>query len=167
MMQIKLVQGDITSVNVQAIVNAANEQLILGAGVAGAIRQRGGPEIQQQCDVLAPLATGDAVITAAGDLPHEYVIHAVAPRVEMKNWRALLRTCVQSIIACAEEKQIESIALPALGTGVFALPLETAAEIIVHTLRESSGHDGYLKEVVICLFDPQAFNIFDKYFTPK
>ena len=160
-MQIDLIEGDITELAVDAIINAANEQLVLGSGVAGAIRTRGGPAIQKECDALAPIATGQAVVTGAGALPQRAIIHAVAPRVEMPDWRTLLRTCMASILACAATHDLRHIAVPALGTGVFGLPLREAAAILLATCRAQRARTSP-QTVTFCLFGEEAFTLFEQ-----
>src|SRR5258706_7975447 len=128
---IELTKGDITALAVDAIVNAANEHLQLGSGVAGAIRRKGGPAIQRECDRVGHCPVGGAVVTGGGDLPARWVIHAVGPA-----WRgggageeALLASAVRAALERAEEVGAKSVALPAIATGVFGFPLERAARI--------------------------------------
>ena len=159
---IELVRGDITALVVDAIVNAANEHLQLGAGVAGAIRRRGGPAIQEECDRIGSCATGDAVVTGGGGLPAKWVIHAVGPV-----WRGggggeeeLLASAVASALARADEIGAKSVALPALSTGVYGFPIGRAAEISIREARRFAPAARSVERVVFCLFDERAFAAF-------
>src|SRR6185295_13146168 len=126
---IALTKGDITALDVDAIVNAANEHLQLGSGVAGAIRRRGGPAIQRECDRIGHCPVGGAVVTGGGDLPARWVIHAVGPvwRGGSAGEEDLLASAVRSSLERAEEIGAKSIALPAISTGIYGFPLDRAA----------------------------------------
>jgi len=160
---LRLVEGDITEARVDAVVNAANEALVLGGGVAGAIRKKGGPAIQEECDRLAPIRTGEAVMTGAGELPARYVIHAVGPRGGQPAGERLLRDAVESSLRQAEVHHLHSVAFPALSTGIFGYPMEDCARTMtraaVSWLREPA-HD--LREIQIILFDAPAFRAFEE-----
>jgi O-acetyl-ADP-ribose deacetylase len=158
-MRIELARGDITEFPADAIVNAANEQLVLGSGVAGAIRSRGGPKIQTECDRLAPVESGDAVATTAGALPYRCIIHAVAPRVSMPDWETRLARAVRSVIRVAEAQELRHVALPALGTGVFGLPLLRAARIMLTAALEAPPTHS-LERLTFCLYDENAYQTF-------
>jgi O-acetyl-ADP-ribose deacetylase (regulator of RNase III) len=161
---IELVQGDITALEVDAIVNAANEQLKLGAGVAGAIRRRGGPSIQRECDGIGHCSTGEAVVTGGGELPAKWVIHAVGPvwRGGSENEEALLASAVASALNRAEEIGARSVALPALSTGIYGFPMEKAAEISMAQARKFAVRARSVERIVFCLFDEKAFGAFGK-----
>ncbi|MGA1822898.1 MAG: macro domain-containing protein [Thermoplasmatota archaeon] len=128
---VELVEGDITAQDTDAVVNAANEHLILGGGVAGAIRSRGGPSIQAECDRIGHTPVGSAAITGAGSLPAEYVIHAVGPRMGEGSEFEKLRSCVRRSLELAEEKGLRSISFPAISTGIFGVPPSVAAPAMV------------------------------------
>lgn len=158
---VSLVQGDITEQNTDAIVNAANSQLILGAGVAGAIRKKGGPSIQEECFAIGHCDVGDAVITGGGDLPARYVIHAVGPRMGEGSEAGKLANAVRASLALAEEHGLRSIALPAISTGVFGYPLEGCADVMLRVIFDYTYEDlESLSRVVVCLYDDRAFNVF-------
>jgi len=153
---------DITNAPVDAIVNAANESLQLGAGVAGAIRRRGGSAIQEECDRIGYCPVGQAVVTGGGNLPAHWVIHAVGPV-----WRggnagedALLASAVRAALARAEEVGAKSVALPAISTGVFGYPVERAARISIAAARTFAGEAKVVEKIVFCLFDERTFEIF-------
>lgn len=160
--RLTLSQGDITEAKTEAIVNAANSRLVLGAGVAGAIRRRGGPSIQAECDRLSPVSTGSAAITGAGDLAARWVIHAVGPRQGEGREEEKLGRAVASSLALAEEKGIGSITLPAISTGVFGVPLKRAAGISLKAAWDylAGRKDGSLTLVDFCLFGAEAHGIF-------
>ena len=161
---LELVRGDITSLSVDAIVNAANESLQLGSGVAGAVRRRGGPSIQQQCDRIGHCETGRAVVTGGGDLPARWVIHAVGPV-----WQGggagegdLLASAVRSALERAEEAGAKSVALPALSTGVYGFPIESAAEISIREARRFAAEARSLERILFCLYDDAALAAFQR-----
>jgi len=124
---IELIEGDITEMKTDAIVNAANAALQLGGGVAGAIRRKGGPKIQEECDKVGGTFVGGAVITTGGNLKARYVIHAVGPRMGEGNEDAKLRNATLNSITVAEKNKLKSIAFPAISTGIFGFPLDRCA----------------------------------------
>jgi len=162
--QIELAQGDITSLRVDAIVNAANQHLQLGAGVAGAIRTKGGPAIQRECDRIGGCSVGGAVVTGGGELPARWVIHAVGPvwRGGQEEEEELLASVVRSSLEHADEIGAKSVALPAISTGVFGFPLGRAAEISVAEARRFSSRARSVERVVFCLFDDRTLSAFEK-----
>ena len=161
---IQLVLGDITSLDVDAIVNAANERLQLGAGVAGAIRRRGGPSIQRECDRIGYCRTGDAVVTGGGDLAARWVIHAVGPvwRGGGEGEESLLASAVAASLSRAEEIGAKSVALPALSTGIYGFPIDRAAEISIREARRFAGGAKTVERIVFCLFDERAYGAFER-----
>src|SRR6476620_6760866 len=122
--QLELVEGDITELEVDAIVNAANEHLQLGTGVAGAIRQKGGPSIQVECDRIGGAPVGTAVMTGAGNLKARRVIHAVGPRMGEGDEDKKLASAVRAALGLADRRGMKSIALPAISTGTFGFPID-------------------------------------------
>ncbi len=158
---IDLVQGDITDLDTDAIVNAANEQLILGAGVAGAISRKGGPSIQRECSAIGHCDVGSAVITRGGNLKARYVIHAVGPRMGEGSESGKLANAVRASLALAEEHGLHSIAFPAISTGIFGYPLEACAEVMLRVIIDYTFEDlENLERIVVCLYDAPAFQIF-------
>ena len=164
---IELVQGDITDLETDAIVNAANCQLVLGAGVAGAIRKKAGPSVQAECDKLAPIKVGEAVITGGGNLKAKYVIHAVGPRMGEGAEEEKLRNATVNSLKVADENKLKSIAFCAISTGVFGFPIERCAEVMLHTtidyVKEATG----LEKVVFCLYDQKSFWVFQEELLPE
>ncbi len=131
--------GDITTITTGAIVNSANPSLLAGGGVCGAIHHAAGPELEVACRLIGKIAPGQAVVTAAFDLPAKYVIHAVAPRYldGTRNEAETLRQSYASICKIISELQITDVTLPSLGTGIYRFPLSFAANIACETLREN------------------------------
>jgi O-acetyl-ADP-ribose deacetylase (regulator of RNase III) len=160
-----LVQGDITTMATDAIVNAANERLAHGGGVAGAISRRGGPEIQRQSDAWVMqhgrVPTGSAAITGAGELAAKYVIHAVGPIYDGTPRSAeLLASAVRSSLALADEHGLKTIALPAISTGIYGYPLGEAAHVILSSALGYLRGKTDLQRVVVCLHGQQAYESF-------
>jgi O-acetyl-ADP-ribose deacetylase (regulator of RNase III) len=158
--QLELVEGDITQLAVDAVVNAANENLQLGAGVAGAIRDRGGPAIQEECNRIGRTPVGTAVMTGAGNLLARQVIHAVGPRMGEGEEDKKLASAVRSALALADRRGLKSIAIPAISTGVFGFPMERAARVMLTEIHRYLQGGTKLDRVVICLFGEEAFGIF-------
>ncbi len=158
--RVKLVKGDITEMEVDAIVNAANSMLQLGGGVAGAIRERGGQSIQKECDEVGGCSMGAAVSTTAGDLPARRVIHAVGPRMGEGLEGAKLRSAILSAMHVAERDGLQSIAFPAISSGIFGMPVKDVAEAMLSTTVEHLRKGSPLGLVVFCLFDDEAFKVF-------
>ena len=157
---IEIIQGDITTLAVDAIVNAANSALAGGGGVDGAIHRAAGPELVRASMALAPCATGDAVITPGFRLRARYVIHAVGPvwRGGRHHEEALLRAAYERSFALAlAQGDIASIAFPAISTGVYGFPKERAAEIAVGVMRE---HDARFERTIACVFDAETESLY-------
>lgn len=144
---IRVVQGDVTSYAGSAIVNAANNHLILGAGVAGAIARKGGPSIQAECSRHGPIRVGEAALTGAGDLPCRWVIHAAAMGDEPASEHSI-RDATRASLRLAAAHGIRDVAFPILGSGVAGFPLRRAAEAMVEAIRESSAPDA-VQEIVL------------------
>ena len=147
----ELLEGDITELDTDAIVNAANAQLVLGAGVAGAIRKKGGPTIQAECDQIGGTDVGGAVITGGGLLKAKHVIHAVGPRMGEGNEDEKLRNATLNSLEVADENNLKSIAFPAISTGAYGFPLERAARIAVREVRAFlDGHALPERVLLVC-----------------
>ena len=161
--RLEAVLGDITSAQVDAIVNAANTNLAHGGGLAGAIVARGGAVIQEESNRLAPVATGDAVATSAGSLPCRWVIHAVGPIWGDGNEEASLRSAVRASLDRAAELGVASIALPAISTGIFGYPKKEGTEVIVDETRSwlVARPDAPLETVRFTAFDEQTASLFE------
>ncbi len=157
---VELLAGDITDQATDAIVNAANSGLILGAGVAGAIRSKGGPGIQAECDKQGGCEVGGAVLTGAGELAAKYVIHAVGPQMGEGGEEVKLANATLNSLKVADAHHLRSIAFPAISTGIFGFPLQRCAGIMLTTTKEYLNKETGLKKVVFCLFGADAFDTF-------
>ena len=157
---IMLVNGDITEQTTDAIVNPANAELILGGGVAGAIRRKGGPQIQEECDRIGGTPVGTAVITTGGNLKAKHVIHAVGPMMGEGDEDRKLRDATLNALKVADQNKLKSIAFPAISTGIFGYPLERCARIMLATTIDYlRGHTG-LQQTVFCLWGEEAYRVF-------
>lgn len=159
--KITMRQGDLTEADTDAIVNAANNDLVLGGGVAGAIRSKGGPEIQAECDRIGPIAIGEAAITGGGNLPARYVIHAASMQLGGRASARSLREATHNSLLRAKEKGIESIAFPAIGTGIAGFAMDRCARIMLDEVRDHLKGDTSLKRVEFVLLDKPSLYIFE------
>ena len=159
--KIKLVQGDITELDTHVIVNAANAQLILGGGVAGAIKRKGGPSIQEECNKIGGTFLGGAVITTGGNLSAKHVIHAVGPRMGEGDEDSKLTNAVLNSLRLMDEQGLKSIAFPAISTGIFGFPLDKCATIMISTIIEYLSKNTGLEKVVFCLWGNEAYSTFE------
>ena len=161
---IECVQGDITSQeDVTAIVNAANAELRSGGGVAGAIHRAAGPGLEQEARPLAPISPGEAVMTGAHDLPNRYVIHTLGPVYGQDRPEAeLLASCYRNSLALAEERGIDSVAFPAISTGVFGYPVEEAARVALGTVVEAAEKLQSISLVRFVLFGEEDLEVHER-----
>ena len=157
---LELVQGDITDLAIDAIVNAANASLKLGGGVAGAIARKGGRKIQEECDKIGGTYVGGAVITTGGNLKARHVIHAVGPVHGMEHEDEKLKDATLNALKLADEHHLKSIAFPAISTGIFGFPRDRCATIMLSTAIAYLEGPIRLERVVFCLYDEQTFRIF-------
>jgi O-acetyl-ADP-ribose deacetylase (regulator of RNase III) len=159
--RILIQQGDITEMEVDAIVNAANNDLILGAGVAGAILRKGGDSIQEECNEIGSIPVGYAAITGGGKLKARYVIHAASMGLgDMRTTAKSLRTSTTHSLRLAAERRLKSIAFPAVGTGVSGFPLDECAQIMLSEAVQHLKGETSLEKIYFVLFDSRAFNKF-------
>jgi O-acetyl-ADP-ribose deacetylase (regulator of RNase III) len=159
-MTVALVQGDICEREVEAIVNAANNHLWMGGGVAGAIKRRGGQEIEREAVAKGPIPVGESVATTAGNLKARYVVHAAVMGQDLSTDAEKIRLATRSALALASSLGLESIAFPALGTGVGGFPLPRCAEIMRDAVREQAAKETTLKRVEFVLFGSEAYEAF-------
>jgi O-acetyl-ADP-ribose deacetylase len=157
MAKLEVLQADVTKLEVDAITNAANTQLMHGGGVAGAISRAGGPEVQRESDERAPIGLGDAVETTAGEMPARWVIHAATMELGGPTSAEIIERATLSTLARAEELGCGSLALVAFGTGVGGFPVEEAARIMVGAARE---HEGELERIVFAVHGEAAERAF-------
>src|SRR5215471_13142543 len=159
--RIQIQQGDLTEMEVDAIVNAANNDLILGAGVAGAIYRKGGETIQEECNAIGSIPVGYAAITGGGMLKARFVIHAASMGLGgVRTTGKSLRTSTAHALRLAEERGLKSIALPAVGTGVSGFPVEECAEIMLGEAIEHLRERGALDKIYFVLFDATTTDVF-------
>jgi O-acetyl-ADP-ribose deacetylase (regulator of RNase III) len=173
--RIRIEEGDITEVQADAIVNAANTGLQLGSGVAGAIRSRGGARIQEECDRHGPIPLGDVALTSGGELRARHVIHAAAMELGGSVSEASLRSVTRRSLELAEARGFRSIAFPAIGTGVGGFPMARCAEIMIEEVQRhlrgpeaavgaagAASTSTQLDEVRFVLFGEPAFRVFEQ-----
>ena len=161
--EISVIQGDITQVKVDAIVNAANNKLVMGGGVAGAIKKKGGKVIEEEAVKKGPIRIGEAVFTSAGNLPSKFVIHAATMGLDFQTDEIKIRDSCSNALKVVEELKIKSIAFPALGCGVGGFPLLASAKIMSQEVfKHLRDKKTSLKEVIFCLYDKEAYDIFNR-----
>jgi O-acetyl-ADP-ribose deacetylase (regulator of RNase III) len=162
--RISVIQGDITQQRVDAIVNAANNSLLGGGGVDGAIHKAAGSQLLEECRQLKGCPTGEAKITKGYNLSAKWVIHTVGPVWQGgdRGEDELLASCYRSCLAIAEQYQIETIAFPAISTGVYGFPVERAAQIAVIEIQQFLASNNSLQQVILVCFSQTAYNYFLK-----
>jgi len=156
-----IIDGDLVEQHVDAIVNAANNDLVLGAGVAGAIRKRGGPAIQRECDAHGPIKVGEAAITGAGDLPAHHVIHAASMALGGRTTAKSLKSSMDESFRLARMHGLRSIAVPAVGTGIAGFPMDECARVMASSLRDALRSGWAPDEVRFVLFGGPAKEAFE------
>lgn len=162
MIKIKIIQGDITKMKADAIVNAANNSLLGGGGVDGAIHAAAGPHLQEECMTLNGCLTGDAKITLGYDLPAKHVIHTVGPVYSGdKSDDDLLESCYRKSLDLAEKSNLHSIIFPAISTGAFGFPAKNAAKIAFDTVSQwQKENENYDLQVSLCAFDEKTYKLY-------
>jgi len=162
--RILIVAGDLVEQDVDAIVNAANNDLVLGGGVAGAIRSRGGPSIQQECDAHGPVKVGEAAVTGGGELPARHVIHAASMALGGATTAESLQSSMDHAFQLAQQLGVKTIAIPAVGTGIAGFPIDECAIVIAHSLRRALANGWAPDEVRFILFGEGARRVFQASF---
>jgi len=166
MNKLELLKGDITKLNAEAIVNAANSSLMGGGGVDGAIHRAGGPAILEECEKIIAkqggCKTGEAVITTGGDLPAKYVIHTVGPvwNGGKKNEAALLAHCYKNRLQLAIDNNIISVAFPNISTGIYGYPKKEAAGIAINTVNDFLKQNDFIDKVYFVCFDEENYQVY-------
>jgi O-acetyl-ADP-ribose deacetylase (regulator of RNase III) len=160
--KIRISRGDLTEVDADAIVNAANTELILGGGVAGAIRNKGGPAIQEECSRIGAIALGEAAITNGGKLKARYVIHAASMRLGESTSEENLRAATRNALRRADENSLKSIAFPAIGTGIAGFPIERCARVMLEEVRAHLEGPTTIELIEFVLFDRRSLEVFER-----
>ena len=160
--KILLIKGDLTEQDTDAIVNAANNDLQLGGGVAGAIRRKGGDMIQEQCNAIGSIPVGGAAITSGGNLKARYVIHAASMQLGGQTTAHALRSSTAHSLRIAAQKSLKTIAFPAVGTGIAGFPMKECAEIMLAEAADHLKRGTSLEEIYFVLFDDAALKTFEK-----
>lgn len=167
--KITLIQADITTLQVDAIVNAANNSLLGGGGVDGAIHRAAGKQLVEECQTLGGCKTGEAAITNAYNLPSQKVIHAVGPvwRAGTRNEPKYLKSAYEFSLQLCEDNGLKSVAFPNISTGIYGYPKDKAAKIAISTVKEFLKKSEVIEEVIFCCFDDENYSIYDKILNGK
>ncbi|MFW6019908.1 MAG: macro domain-containing protein [Bacteroidales bacterium] len=162
--QLEAVKGDIANQpDITAVVNAANARLEIGGGVAGAIHSAAGPGLAEECRPMAPISPGQAVISGGYNLPNDYVIHCLGPVYGMdKPEDKLLYDCYKNALQIAEEKNINSVAFPAISTGAFGYPFEEATDVALKTVKEMLPELGSVRVIRFVLFGEKDYKVYEE-----
>ncbi len=158
---VRLIRGDITELDVDAFVFYAQSDLALGSGFGGMITVRGGASVQKELDEMAPVADLEAVVSEAGKLPAEYIIHAVGPRFREDDIEAKLLTTMEASLLRAEEKGVKTLAFPAMGAGYYGIPAPISATVMLAALENHLSGETGIEEVTICVLDRPQFIAFE------
>lgn len=162
MERIHILKGDLTAMNVDAIVNAANNDLVLGGGLAAAIRKKGGPDIQKECNKHGAVSIGEAAITGGGKLKAHYVIHAASMSFSVTTTDKSLRDSTLNSLKRAEEMHLQSIAFPAIGTGIAGFPVQRCADIMLDIFITYKKRNSSIKDIYMVLYDDETCRVFLK-----
>ena len=162
--RIVIIAGDLVEQQVDAIVNAANNDLLLGGGVAGAIRRRGGPTIQSECDAHGAVKVGEAAITGGGDLNARHVIHAASMRLGGSTTTDSLRSSIDHAFRLAREHRLRTIAVPAVGTGIAGFPMDECARVMADCVDRAIASGWQPEEIRFVLFGDEARRVFEDVF---
>ena len=167
--KIKIIQGDITKLEVDAIVNAANNSLLGGGGVDGAIHRAAGPDLLEETRKIGGCPTGEARVSGGYDLPARWVIHTVGPvwKGGSQNEENLLASCYRNSFAAAVEKGVKTVAFPAVSAGVYGFPLKKATEIAMRETRQFLENDDLLDQVIFVCFSQEALKIYQETFSTR
>ncbi len=162
--KVVIIAGDLVEQDVDAIVNAANNDLLLGGGVAGAIRSRGGPAIQRECDAHGPVKVGDAAITGGGELSARHVIHAASMHLGGRTTAETLRSSMDHVFRLAREHRVRTIAVPAVGTGIAGFPMDECAHVMSDCVDRAVAGGWQPEEIRFVLFGDNARSTFEEAF---
>jgi O-acetyl-ADP-ribose deacetylase (regulator of RNase III) len=164
---LKVDKGDLTDQETEAIVYYAQPDLKLGSGFGNAISVRGGVTIQEELNKHDPVSVGEAVISGAGELNANYIIHAVGPRFQEPNTEEKLYNTVKRVLKLAEEKGINRIAFPPMGTGFYGISLDVSSKVMLEAIRDHLSGKSVISEVLICVMDNREYSAFEKNWTLK
>ncbi len=159
--KIRLEKGDVTAMEIEAIVFYASPDLLLGSGFGSAIAARGGMSIQEELKAFGTASVGEAVVTKAGRLNSDYIVHAVGPRFQEKNSEEKLRTTMKNAIDAATAKGIKKIAFPPMGSGFYGIPLDTCAKVMIEEINNKISAGSSLEDVIICVLDNREYRAFE------
>ncbi|MEE9442342.1 MAG: macro domain-containing protein [candidate division Zixibacteria bacterium] len=154
---IRLIQDDITLLKIDSFVYYARHDLNLGSGFGGAISIRGGPSIQEELKDKGSLETTDVYVSGAGDLEMNYIVHAVGPRFQEEDLNEKLEQTIAKTLSAAEEKGINSIAFPPMGSGFYGVPIDVSAEITLKAVKEYLSNNPKIKDIVVCANDRREY----------
>ena len=164
---IRLLKGDITDMEVDSIVYYAENDLKLGSGFGNAISMRGGPTIQEELDKIGKINTTDVVVTEAGEMKTNYIIHAAGPKFQEQDVEDKRGATVLNCLKRADEKKIKGIAFPPMGCGFYGVPLDRSADIMIETIAQYLTGETQLKDITICLLDSREYAPFQKKLSAK
>jgi len=159
--ELELMKGDLTALDVEAIVFYAKEDLVLGSGFGNAISTRGGPAIKEELERIGNVQPHDAVVSAAGNLSAKYIVHAVGPKFQEENFTAKLKTTMENTLKKASEKGITEIAFPLMGAGFYGIPFDTCIQIMLENINSHLSGATNLKKVILCANDNREFRMFE------
>lgn len=160
--KIRIEISDPTDIEIDAFVYYARENLDLGSGFGTAISVRGGPSIQEELKKIGRLETGEAVVTSAGDMKAQYIVHAVGPKFLEDDTEKKLATAVESALKAAEKKGIKRLAMPAMGAGFYGVPIDTSADITISTVSKYLQNSSKIDEVILCMLDSKQYKAYQQ-----
>lgn len=160
--KIRLIEGNIALIGTEAVVNPANKSLLLGGGVAGAIRNFGGPSIQEECNRIGPIDVGEAVVTNGGSLRAKYVIHAVGPVYGEGDEEEKLAKATLNCLKIAQKRHMKDITFPAISTGIFRFPIQECSQIMLKVVIDFIEKNDFPQEIIFCLYENKSFSVFEK-----
>ncbi len=162
--KVELKLGDITQIEVDAIVNAANNDLILGGGVAGAIRRSAGPAVQEECNNIGTIPLGEAAVTGPGQIKAKYIIHAASMSLGSWATESNLRKAIKNSLLRAEEKGVKTLAFPAIGTGVAGFSIDKCAQVMFEIISDYFNGQSAIEKVYLVLYNEKTFNVFQDFY---
>ena len=163
--RLRLVKGDITDLEIESFVYYAQHDLALGSGYGTAISIRGGPTVQAELTKLGPRQTTEAAVSGSGEMKAAYIVHAVGPRFQEEDLEEKLRKTIYNSLKLAEDKGIEAIAFPPMGTGFYGVPLDVSARVTLNALKEYLSSETKIKDVVVCLLDNREYKPYQTQFS--